>query len=141
MEKQETELFFQTLNERLPGAPMLLLASAGGEYFAGAFALVGQDTLYGRHWGCSASRDNLHFELCYYQTIEYCIRHGLKRLDAGAQGEHKLARGFIPVSTWSAHWIRDTGFRRTVGEFVNRERQALEQQMRMLEAHVAFRQD
>ncbi|MCZ6894606.1 MAG: GNAT family N-acetyltransferase [Gammaproteobacteria bacterium] len=140
-EPRLTELFFQTLNERLPGAPMLLLASADGEYFAGAFALVGEDTLYGRHWGCSASRDNLHFELCYYRTIEYCIRHGLKRLDAGAQGEHKLARGFIPVSTWSMHWIRDTGFRHAVGEFVKRERQALEQQMRALEAHVAFKQN
>jgi uncharacterized protein len=139
-EPRLTETFFQTLNERLPGAPMLLLARAAGDYVAGAFALVSDDTLYGRHWGCSESHDGLHFELCYYQTIDYCIRHGLKRLDAGAQGEHKLARGFVPVSTWSVHWIRDAGFRRAVDEFVKQERNALEQYMRGLESHVAFRQ-
>ena len=139
-EPRLTETFFYTLNDRLPGAPMLLLARASGDYVAGAFALLGDDTLYGRHWGCNSTHDSLHFELCYYQTIDYCIRHGLKRLDAGAQGEHKLARGFVPVSTWSVHWIRDSGFRRAVDEFVNHERTALEQYMRGLDSHVAFRQ-
>ena len=139
-EPRLTETFFHTLNDRLPGAPMLLLARASGDYVAGAFALLSDDTLYGRHWGCNSTHDSLHFELCYYQTIDYCIRHGLKRLDAGAQGEHKLARGFVPISTWSVHWIRDSGFRRAVDEFVNHERNALEQYMRGLDSHVAFRQ-
>lgn len=140
-EPRLTETFFQSLNDRLPGAPMLVLARADGEYVAGAFALLGGDTLYGRHWGCTGLYDNLHFELCYYQTIEYCIRHGLRRLDAGAQGEHKLARGFVPVSTWSSHWIADRGFRNAVQDFVQRERGALERHLEELESHVAFRQE
>ncbi|MEQ8231817.1 MAG: GNAT family N-acetyltransferase [Gammaproteobacteria bacterium] len=140
-EPRLTEEFFQTLDARLPGVPVLILARAGSEYVAGAFALRGPDTLYGRHWGCSAHHDNLHFELCYYQTIDFCIRHGLRRLDAGAQGEHKLARGFVPVKTWSTHWIRDEGFRRAVRDFVKQERHALEQYIADLDDHLAFRRD
>ncbi len=139
-EPRLTEEFFQTLNERLPGAPVLILARAEGEYVAGAFALQGGDTLYGRHWGCSGRHDNLHFELCYYQTIDFCIKRGLKRLDAGAQGEHKLARGFVPVKTWSMHWIEDDGFRRAVNDFLAQERTALDQYIDSLGGHVAFRQ-
>jgi len=140
-EPRLTETFFQTLDARLPGAPVLILARAGADYVAGAFALRGGDTLYGRHWGCNARYDNLHFELCYYQTIDFCIRHGLRRLDAGAQGEHKLARGFVPVQTWSTHWIRDEGFRRAVQDFVNQERHALEQYIASLDDHLAFRRN
>jgi predicted N-acyltransferase len=138
-EPRLTEDFFQSLDARLPGAPVLIMARADGEYVAGAFALQGGDTLYGRHWGCTARHDNLHFELCYYQTIDFCISHGLKRLDAGAQGEHKLARGFVPVKTWSTHWIEDSGFRRAVNDFLGHERSALEQYIESLDAHVAFR--
>ena len=138
-EPRLTETFYQTLNERLPGAPVLMLARVDGDYVAGAFSLQGGDTLYGRHWGCSRTYDNLHFELCYYQTIDYCIANGLSRLDAGAQGEHKLARGFVPVSTWSCHWIRDKRFREVVDDFVTRERYAIEQQIKVLETHTAFR--
>ena len=132
--------FFETLNDRLPGVPMLILAKSGTEYVAGAFALIGGDTLYGRHWGCTSRFDNLHFELCYYRTIDFCIEHGLKRLDAGAQGEHKLSRGFVPIKTWSAHWIRDPGFRRAVDDFLQQERGALSQYIHGLDNHVAFRQ-
>lgn len=140
-EPRLTEAFFQNLNARLPGSAVLILARARGRYVAGAFALQNDSVLYGRHWGCSAQHDNLHFELCYYQTIEYCIKHGLKCLDAGAQGEHKLARGFVPVSTWSVHWIREPRFRRAVDDFLKHERVAMEQHMHTLETHVAFRQD
>lgn len=139
-EPRLTETFFKTLNDRLPGAPMLLLAKTSGKYIAGAFALINGDTLYGRHWGCSSGHDSLHFELCYYQTIDYCIRHGFRRLDAGAQGEHKLARGFVPVNTWSVHWIRDSGFRQAIDDFVTRERVAVEQYINELQSHLAFRQ-
>ncbi|MCB1749775.1 MAG: N-acetyltransferase [Gammaproteobacteria bacterium] len=139
-EPRLTEAFFQSLNERLPGAPVLILARADGHYVAGAFALQGGDTLYGRHWGCTAYHDTLHFELCYYQTIDFCIRNGLARLDAGAQGEHKLARGFVPVKTWSMHWIGDRGFRRAVADFLAREHTALEHYIAGLDAHLAFRQ-
>ncbi|MGR8918365.1 MAG: GNAT family N-acetyltransferase [Gammaproteobacteria bacterium] len=138
-EPRLNEAFFQTLNERLPGAPVLILARDGDDYVAGAFSLRGTDTLYGRHWGCSAHHDNLHFELCYYRTIDFCIEHGLARLDAGAQGEHKLSRGFVPVKTWSMHWLRDDGFRSAVGDFLDHEHQALEQYIAGLDEHVAFR--
>jgi predicted N-acyltransferase len=138
-EPRLTEAFFQTLEQRLPGSAVLIMARSGGRYVAGAFALKSDSVLYGRHWGCNAQFDNLHFELCYYQTIAYCIEHGLTKLDAGAQGEHKLARGFIPVSTWSTHWIREPGFRRAVGDFLKRERQAMELHMQELSAHVAFK--
>lgn len=138
-EPRLTEAFFQSLDERLPGSAVLILARHGERYVAGAFALKSNSVLYGRHWGCNAQFDNLHFELCYYQTIAYCIEHGLTKLDAGAQGEHKLARGFIPVNTWSTHWIREPGFRRAVGDFLKRERQAMELHMHELSAHVAFK--
>ncbi|MGE0486873.1 MAG: GNAT family N-acetyltransferase [Gammaproteobacteria bacterium] len=139
-EPRLTEAFFQGLEARLPGASVLILARTGERYVAGAFALRGGDTLYGRHWGCAAHHDNLHFELCYYQTIDFCIRNGLTRLDAGAQGEHKLARGFVPVKTWSMHWIGERGFRRAVADFLAREQAALEAYIAGLDDHLAFRQ-
>ena len=140
-EPRLSEAFFQSLEQRLPGCAVLIMARAGERYVAGAFALKSGSTLYGRHWGCNAQFDNLHFELCYYQTIAYCIEHGLAKLDAGAQGEHKLARGFVPVNTWSTHWIREPGLRKAVGDFVRRERQAMEQHILGLSAHVAFKQE
>ncbi len=140
-EPRLTETFFQSLEERLPGAAVLIMARDGERYVAGAFSLRGGDTLYGRHWGCAAQYDNLHFELCYYRTIDYCIAAGLRRLDAGAQGEHKLARGFVPVRTWSAHWIRDSGFRSAIKDFLDHERSALEHYIGSLDDHLAFRQE
>lgn len=138
-EPRLTEEFFQTLEDRLPGAAVLILARDGTEYVAGAFSLRGGDTLYGRHWGASGRFESLHFELCYYRTIDFCIENGLRRLDAGAQGEHKLARGFRPVKTWSMHYIRDPGFRRAVGDFLGHERRALEDYITGLDEHLAFR--
>lgn len=139
-EPRLTEAFFNALTETLPQAPVLFMAKRDGHYVAGAFAMQGADTLYGRHWGCAQHVRNLHFELCYYQTIEYCITRGLKRLDAGVQGEHKIARGFEPVATWSAHWIRDPRFREAIANFIERETSGMDNYIDALELHSAYRQ-
>ncbi|MGE0383556.1 MAG: GNAT family N-acetyltransferase [Gammaproteobacteria bacterium] len=133
--------FFRSLGRRMPAATVLILARRAGREIAGALALRGGDTLYGRHWGCSEHVPFLHFELCYYQTIDYCIRAGLARLDAGAQGEHKIARGFEPVRTWSVHWIRDRGFRAAVADFVERESAMVDGYVDEVGAHLPFRRD
>jgi predicted N-acyltransferase len=138
-EPRLTVEFFRSLSRSMPGAVVLLLARHRGEYVGGAFAMRGTRTLYGRHWGCSHFVRHLHFELCYYTTIDFCIRHGLERLDAGAQGEHKLARGFTPVRTWSVHWLRDPGFRDAVADFLHREQIAVEDYISELNAHSPYR--
>ena len=92
---------------------------------AGALNFIGRDTLFGRYWGCTEDHPCLHFELCYYQAIDYAIAHGL-RVEAGAQGEHKLARGYLPVAVHSLHWIADAGFRRAIADYLKAERQAVE---------------
>ena len=135
-----TLAFFQQLSDSTTAEPLLILARAAGYYVAGAFALIGRDTLYGRHWGCRHGYRNLHFELCYYQTQEFCIRNRLKRLDAGAQGEHKLSRGFVPVATWSCHWLRHPGFRNAVADFVEREQVLIDETIETLAASTAYKQ-
>jgi predicted N-acyltransferase len=130
--------FFQSLSRAFPESALLILATHGGRYVGGAFAMVGSRTFYGRHWGCDAYVRHLHFEVCYYQSIEYCIRHGLQRLDAGAQGEHKLARGFMPVHTWSVHWLHDPGLRHAVADFLARERIAVDNYVAELAAHSPY---
>ncbi len=132
--------FFRALGLRMPAQTLVFLARRAGEYVAGAFALRGRATLYGRHWGCSEQFPFLHFELCYYRTIEYCIAHGLARLDAGAQGEHKIPRGFLPVRTWSAHWIADPRFRAAVADFLRRETRVIESHIEELDAHSPYRE-
>jgi predicted N-acyltransferase len=134
-----TEDFFQQLQLNLPDTAVLLLASDRKKIVAGAFALRGGDTLYGRHWGCAEHYDNLHFELCYYRTIEFCIEKKLRRLDAGAQGEHKIARGFVPVRTWSAHWLKEQSFRSAVRQFLVQETNSIEEYLAALGDHSAFR--
>jgi uncharacterized protein len=138
-EPRFSELYFRTLASASPESTLLFLALREGRPVAGAFALRGHDTLYGRHWGCDAFFPQLHFELCYYQTIEYCIREGLVRLDAGAQGEHKLARGFEAVVTRSAHYIREPAFRAAVADYCRRESEALERYRDECNAHSPFR--
>ena len=120
-----TRPFFPLLGEALGDRVLLILAERDGVAVAGALNLVGDDALYGRYWGCSEEVPFLHFELCYYQAIDAAIARGLARVEAGAQGEHKLARGYAPVPTWSAHYIPDPNFRRAVAEFVLREREAV----------------
>ncbi len=133
--------FFQYLSKSLPEATLLFLAQQGGQYIAGAYAMRSEHTLYGRHWGCNQQLQNLHFELCYYQTIEYCIKHGLKTLDAGAQGEHKISRGFIPIPTWSAHWVAEPQFRMAIQKFLQQEQPYIEQYMSSLFEHSPYKQD
>ena len=101
---------------------ILLLAEMDGQPIAGALNFVGDDALYGRYWGCTRDVRFLHFELCYYQAIEIAIERGLARVEAGAQGGHKLARGYEPVQTWSAHWIAHPGLRDAIADYLERER-------------------
>jgi len=131
--------FFTSLSRNMPEQTLLILASKNHDYVAGAFAMLGQDTLYGRHWGCNSDYPYLHFELCYYQTIEYCIRNRLNTVDAGVQGEHKLSRGFEPEATWSCHWIRHKGFRNAIEEFLGHELQAVDAHIIELNNHLPYK--
>jgi len=124
-----TPEFFPLLGERLGDNVVLMFAYRGAKPIAGALNLRGGDVLYGRNWGCVEDVPFLHFELCYYQAIDYAIAHGLKRVEAGAQGEHKIQRGYLPEPTYSAHLIRHPGLRRAVGEFVEAETAQLQQLM------------
>jgi len=133
--------FFQHLSASITAPPLLILARAGGQYVAGAFAVIGRDTLYGRHWGCNSGYRNLHFELCYYQTLEFCIQNRLQCLDAGAQGEHKLSRGFIPIPTWSCHWLRHPGFRSAVADFVEREQALIDAAIKHFAENTAYKHE
>ena len=128
-----TRAFFDRIAATMGDSIALFLAHREGSPVAGALNLVGPDCLYGRYWGCTEDIPFLHFELCYYQAIDFAIAHGLARVEAGAQGEHKLARGYLPVSTWSAHYIADPGFRSAVEDFLERERFAVEREQAFLE--------
>lgn len=136
-----TEAFFPLLGGRLGDRVALMLAFAGDEAVAGALNLMGDDTLYGRNWGTLVDVPFLHFELCYYQSIDFAIAHKLARVEAGAQGEHKIQRGYVPVETYSAHWIADRGLRRAVAAFLEEERRALRQEMAELAAFAPFREN
>jgi len=113
--------FFLRVGRSLPDHTLMAVAHHGSDLVAAALYFQGGDTLYGRYWGCEQDFDALHFEACYYQGIDHCIRHGLARFDAGAQGEHKIQRGFEPVYTHSRHWLDHPGFQQAVGEFLQRE--------------------
>jgi predicted N-acyltransferase len=128
-----TREFFDLLGERLGNKVVLVMAKQDGRYVAGALNLMGQDTLYGRNWGCLSEIPFLHFEACYYRAIDFAIARGLKRVEAGAQGAHKIQRGYLPVPTYSAHWIRDPSFAKAVEDFLKRERRAIENEMEELE--------
>ncbi len=130
--------FFEALGEVLPDAPLLILARRANTYVAGAYALLSPNAVYGRHWGCSEQYSCLHFELCYYQLIDYCIQHGLRYADAGVQGEHKLKRGFLPECGLSLHWLRDPRFGKAVAAYLARERPAVERELERLRGHLPF---
>ncbi len=134
-----TRSFFSMLGERMADKVLLMLALRDGKPVAGALNLIGADTLYGRYWGCREDVPFLHFELCYYQAIDAAIARGLSRVEAGAQGEHKLARGYVPVPTWSAHYIPDPGFRSAIADFLARERRAVEENMAFLGEMTPFK--
>ena len=122
-----SETFFQLIGSTLASQLMMVVATRGDDVIACALTLQSSDTLYGRYWGAQEDIDGLHFELCYYQGIEYCIEQKLARFDPGVQGEHKIQRGFEPVYTWSAHWLRHDGFREAIADFIARENAHLAQ--------------
>ena len=134
-----TRAFFEALHETMRDDCLLVIAERDGRPVAGALNLIGADTLYGRYWGCIEDHPFLHFEVCYHQAIDFAIDRKLKVVEAGAQGEHKLARGYVPVPTWSAHYIPDASFRRAVADFLVRERAAVAQEQEFLGEMTPFR--
>ncbi len=131
--------FFSLLGERLADRVLLIMAMRNGRPIAGALNLIGSDTLFGRNWGCLEDHPFLHFEVCYYQAIDFAIEKGLARVEAGAQGAHKLARGYLPVKTYSAHWITHPGFRRAIADYLEHEREAVDVEAEALAEHSPFR--
>jgi predicted N-acyltransferase len=134
-----TRRFFDIAHDTLRDDILLILALRDDRPVAGAVNLIGRDTLFGRYWGCTEHHACLHFELCYYQAIDWAIAHGLERVEAGAQGEHKLARGYLPAVTHSLHWINDPGFRRAVDQYLRAERAAVDQDIAILTSYGPFR--
>jgi len=135
-----TRTFFSLLAERMPEGIHVVLARQAGRPVAMAFSLQGGDSLYGRYWGCLAEFDRLHFETCFYQGMEHAIAQGLQRFDAGAQGEHKLIRGFEPVLTRSWHYLCHPGLRAAVAQFLHEERLAVQAYAEQARAHLPYRQ-
>ena len=136
-----TRAFFSMLGQRMADRCLLILAERDGAPIAGALNLIGESTLYGRYWGTVEDVPFLHFELCYYQAIDAAIARGLTTVEAGAQGEHKLARGYTPVPTWSAHYIPDPNFRRAIADYLVRERAAVADEQAFLGELTPFRKD
>jgi hypothetical protein len=134
-----TRSFFDLIARSMADNLVLFLASRDGRPVAGALNILGPDCLYGRYWGCTQDIPFLHFELCYYQAIDFAIAHDLPRVEAGAQGEHKLARGYLPVPTWSAHFIADSGFRSAIADFLERETAVVEREQEFLGELAPFR--
>jgi predicted N-acyltransferase len=131
--------FFSLLGERMAERCLLVLAKSGGEFVAGALHMIGGDCLYGRYWGVTGHLPFLHFELCYYQAIDYVIAHGLARAEAGAQGEHKLARGYLPATTYSLHWFADPGLRTAVARYLAAERAEVAEVAGILREHGPYK--
>lgn len=132
--------FFHLIQQRMADQIMMVLAYQGEDLVAAALNFKDQHTLYGRYWGCYREYDFLHFETCYYQGIEYCIEQGLQRFDPGAQGEHKIQRGFEPVATWSNHWIREPAFRDAIKAFLIQERAQIEAYIEQARTGLPFKE-
>ena len=135
-----TRAFFSRLQATMRERVVLMLVEHDGNWVAGALNLVGSDTLYGRNWGAIAAFKHLHFETCYYQALEYAIAHRLARVEAGAQGEHKLQRGYLPTRTFSAHWLAERGFQRAVADFLGRETAQIDRVVDELMQHSPYKQ-
>ncbi|MEI9421646.1 GNAT family N-acetyltransferase [Mesorhizobium sp. Cs1299R1N1] len=133
--------FFSLIGERMADDILLVMARRNGRYIAGAINFIGSDALYGRNWGCIEDHPYLHFEVCYHQAIDFAIERKLKVVEAGAQGEHKLARGYRPVTMHSAHYIAHPGLRKAVADYLGRERREVERMGEYLEEHTPFRKD
>jgi predicted N-acyltransferase len=136
-----TRAFFEIAHETLRDDIAMVIATREGRDVAGALNFIGRDALFGRYWGCVEDHPCLHFEACYYQAIDFAIRHGLGRVEAGAQGEHKLARGYLPTETHSLHWIADRGFADAVARYLEEERRAIGQDIEILTAYGPFRKE
>jgi predicted N-acyltransferase len=131
--------FFCELGRTMPRNVVVVFAKYEGQYVASAFNVRGRTALYGRHWGCLADFHSLHFEACYYQGLDYCIREGLQRFEPGAQGEHKISRGFLPTPTWSAHWIAHPQMGQAIADFCQREQRAMHEYIETLNEHSPFK--
>jgi predicted N-acyltransferase len=134
-----TRAFFSEIHRTMRDDVLLVLAFDGARPVAGALNFIGRDTLFGRYWGCVEDHPCLHFELCYYQAIDWAIAHGLSRVEAGAQGEHKLARGYLPTPVHSLHYIADPAFREAVSRYLDQERRAVDEEIEVLTAYGPFR--
>jgi hypothetical protein len=134
-----TRAFFDRAQDALRDDMLLVLAERRGRPVAGALNFIGRDTLFGRYWGCTEDHPCLHFELCYYRAIDWALAHGLARVEAGAQGEHKLARGYLPTAVHSLHWFADAGFRDAVARYLEAERAAVDDEIEVLTAYGPFR--
>jgi predicted N-acyltransferase len=136
-----TRAFFDHLHQTMRNDILLVLAERDGQPIAGALNFLGPDAIYGRYWGCVEDHPFLHFELCYHQAIDVAIARGLSRVEAGAQGEHKLARGYEPVATHSLHWVADEGFGRALADYLDRERDAMGDEIEALAGFTPFRKE
>lgn len=136
-----TRAFFDIAHETLRDDILLIFAEREGSPVAGAMNVIGREALFGRYWGCIEHHACMHFEICYYQAIEWAIAHDLDRVEAGAQGEHKLARGYLPVATHSLHWMADAGFADAVARYLTEEREAVADEIEVLTEYGPFRKD
>jgi predicted N-acyltransferase len=134
-----TRAFYSMVGERMSDRILLVMARRNGRFIAGAINFIGSDTLFGRHWGAIEHHPFLHFEVCYYQAIQYAIAHKLARVEAGAQGQHKIARGYLPTTTYSAHYIDDPGLRRAIANFLEHERTHVAEEIEEFAEAVPFR--
>jgi len=136
-----TRRFFSLATQAMADRILLVMCKRDGRYIAGALNFIGSDALYGRNWGCVEDHRFLHFEACYYQAIDFAISRGLQRVEAGAQGPHKVARGYVPQATYSAHWIADPGLRDAIARYLKEERNYVQQDIAYLNEHTPFRAD
>jgi predicted N-acyltransferase len=133
--------FFSIVSAAMADRIVLVMAKRAGRWIAGALNFLGAHTIYGRYWGAIEHRPFLHFEVCYYQAIEFAIERGLVRVEAGAQGPHKLARGYVPVTTYSAHYIADPGLRKAIADYLDHERKYVRAEAEELAAMAPFRKN
>jgi predicted N-acyltransferase len=133
-----TRSFFSEIQNTMAEETLLIMAKRNGRYIAGALNFIGENTLFGRNWGCIEDHRFLHFEICYYQAIDFAIANGLKTVEAGAQGSHKVARGYLPCATYSAHWIENDSFRDAISKFVDEEKTYVERDINYIEQHSPF---
>ncbi len=132
--------FFQQIAVSMGEQLLMVLAMKDGKPVAAALSFIGADTLYGRYWGCYEEYNSLHFETCYYQGLDYCIEQGLKQFDSGAQGEHKISRGFEPITTYSGHWIKDARFAKAIEQFLVREKKAMQHYKQNAASYLPFKE-